>query len=131
MSACQALESLPPSASFSLSLSLSRYVYVCVVAGNISIPKTASVIAKFQRSATTVQAIVRLSRGDSRTAAYFSRCVYYQIMIPYGTQSGSPLTPSTSEHIEGHPYWQNSASSYRTIAIPMSPVRPCDTCLLC
>ena len=88
-------------------------------------------MAKFQRSAKTIKAIVRLTRADSRTSAYFSRCVYYKIMIPYGTETGSPLTPSTSEHIEGHPYWQHSPSSYRTIAIPMSPVRSCHGCLEC
>jgi len=68
-----------------------------------------------------IQAITRLHRGDTRTDSYFARCVYYKICIPYGTQSGSPLAPSTTEHIEGHPFWRTSASSFRTVAVPMAP----------
>ena len=83
------------------------------------IPK---LLQKFKSKVEVIQTISRLKKGDTRLDSYYARCIYYQIRIPYGTQVWSPLTPSTSEHIEGHPYWQTSASCYRTIAVPMSPL---------
>ena len=82
----------------------------------------AKLLQKFKSKVDVIQTISRLKKGDTRTDSYYARCIYYQIRIPYGTQVWSPLTPSTSEHIEGHPYWQTCASCYRTIAVPMSPL---------
>ena len=83
--------------------------------------KMSGLLKKFQTKAKTSIFISRLSKGDGRTDSYFARSIYYQIMLPYGVQSGSPISPSTSEHIQGHPFWKDSPSSFRTIAIPMSP----------
>ena len=78
-------------------------------------------LMKFQKSAIAVQSIARLSRQDGHSESYFARAVSYQVMIPYGTQSGNPIFPSTSEHLPGHPFWKDSDSSFRSIAVPISP----------
>jgi hypothetical protein len=78
-----------------------------------------SLLQRFKAKVNMLKVVSKLSKGDARTDSYFARCIYYQINIPYGTQYGTPLAPSTCEHIEGHPYWKESNSSFRTIAVSL------------
>lgn len=55
---------------------------------------------------------------------YFARCIYYELHIPFGCPTGSPLTPSVNEPIPGYPFHQRSASTFRTVAIPAVPPIP-------